>query len=296
MSAEALIRGGRTGEDRAGHVIVCGLRGIGLRIVEQLHRAGEPVTVLEEFADRTQLEIVIGWGVAVAAPSGSSAQTLTAAGIGTARAVVCVVDSELANLEIALVARELRPDVRVVTQLGNQAIGRAMAAGNGPGAVLDVAALAAPAIVEACLSRRVHRIPIGGETFRSPPCRWRRRPPCADLYGDLAPIAVVRPPTRRGRRRGRRLPWPGLCRPARRPRRHAGHRQADFAATRSRPAAAPARTAPAAARRPAARTAIRADGGAAGTSTPASTGRAAPCWCWSHFDHPAVDTCTTSRA
>ncbi len=41
-----------------GHVIVCGLGGIGMRIVEQLHRAGEPVTVLEEYADHTQLDVV----------------------------------------------------------------------------------------------------------------------------------------------------------------------------------------------------------------------------------------------
>ncbi len=79
--------------------------------------------------------------------------------------MLCVVDDDLANLEIALVAREMRPDVRVVTQLGNQAIGRAMSDGNGPGAVLDVAGLAAPAIVEACLSRRIHEVPVGAETF-----------------------------------------------------------------------------------------------------------------------------------
>ena len=51
----------------AGHVIVCGLGGIGMRITEQLRRAQQAVTVLEEYADRTQLEVVIGWGVSTAA-------------------------------------------------------------------------------------------------------------------------------------------------------------------------------------------------------------------------------------
>ena len=46
-------------------------RGIGLRIVEQLHRAGEAVTVLEEYADRTQLEVVTGWGVTTVASFGT---------------------------------------------------------------------------------------------------------------------------------------------------------------------------------------------------------------------------------
>ena len=90
------------------------------------------------------------------------------------------------------------PDVRVVTQLGNQAIGRAMADGNGPGAVLDVAALAAPAIVEACLSRRVHEIEIGAETFVVATLPVDRASTLRGLYGDLAPIAVVRPAARDG--------------------------------------------------------------------------------------------------
>ena len=175
----------------ADHVIVCGLDGIGLRIVEQLHRSGEAVTVLEEYADRTQLDVVHGWGVTKAASFGNSAATLAAAGIHHARAVVCVLDDELKNLEIALVARELRPDVRVVTQLGNQAIGRAMAKGNGPGAVLDVASLAAPAIVEACLSRRIHDVSIGGQTFLVATLPVTRPGTLRSLYGDLAPIAVV---------------------------------------------------------------------------------------------------------
>jgi len=174
-----------------GHVIVCGLGGIGLRIVEQLHRSGEAVTVLEEYADRTQLDVVRGWGVSTAASHGNSSATLTAAGVQRARAVVCVLDDELKNLEIALVTREMRPDVRVVTQLGNQAIGRAMARGNGPGAVLDVASLAAPATVEACLSRRIHEVLIGDETFLVATLPVDRPSTLRGLYGDLAPIAVV---------------------------------------------------------------------------------------------------------
>ena len=85
MSTEIAPDKASTGASPVGHVIVCGLRGIGLRIVEQLHRAGESVTVLEEFADQTQLAVAVGWGVTTVAPFGSSAQTLTVAGIFEAR-------------------------------------------------------------------------------------------------------------------------------------------------------------------------------------------------------------------
>ena len=169
-----------------------------MRIVEQLHRSGEAVTVSEEFADSTTLAILVGWGVTTVAPFGSSAQTLTVAGLFEARAVVCVVDDELANLEISLVAREMHPDVRVVTQLGNQGIGRAMADGDG-GTVLDVADLAAPAIVEACLGRHIHEIPIGEETFLVATLPVEQSSTLRGLYGDLAPVAVVRQPPRRRR-------------------------------------------------------------------------------------------------
>lgn len=177
----------------SGHVIVCGLRGIGMRIVEQLCRSGEHVTVLAEYADRAQLEVVAAWGVRAVVSQGNSAATLTAAGIQSARAVVCVVSDEIANLEISLVARELRDDVRVVAQLGNQAIGRAVAGGNGPGGVLDVADLAVPGIVEACLSRRIHEMAIGEETFLVARLPVENTSTLRGLFGDLAPIAVLRP-------------------------------------------------------------------------------------------------------
>ena len=181
MIPDAMIPDAMIPDQVSGHVIVCGLRGIGMRIVEQLYRSGEQVTV------------VAAWGVRAILSQGNSAATLTAAGIRTARAVVCVVESEIANLEISLVARELRHDVRVVAQLGNQAIGRAVAGGNGPGGVLDVADLAVPGIVEACLDRRIHEMVIGEETFLVARLPVDRTSTLRGLFGDLAPIAVVRP-------------------------------------------------------------------------------------------------------
>lgn len=174
-----------------GHIIVCGLDGIGLTIVEQLHRCGQHVVVLEQFATSAQLSAVSRWVYTSVASSGSLAQTLDAAGITTASAIVCVVAQDLQNVQIALQARHMSEQIRVVSQLGNNAVRRAMAVDNGPGAVIDGASLAAPAIVEACLGRRLHEInvgsttfvaatvPVGGGTLRS-------------AFGDLAPVAVTR--------------------------------------------------------------------------------------------------------
>lgn len=175
-----------------GHVIVCGLDGIGITIVDQLHRSGQQVVVLSEFATPVQLTAVSGWTAEVVAPRGSLEETLTAAGIQTASAIVCVVSKDLRNVQIALQARHMNPAIRVVSQLGNVAVRRAMAVDNGPGAVIDGATLAAPSIVETCLGRAVHEMAIGSETFVAATV------PVGDgtlrsVFGDLAPVAVTRP-------------------------------------------------------------------------------------------------------
>src|SRR6202012_3880652 len=95
------------------------------------------------------------------------------------------------NLEIALLARNMRADLRVVVQLTNQAVGRAVARVTGAGTVLDVATLAAPAFVEACLARRAHRLELAGQEFRILEQTVETTGPLRHLFGDLAPVAVV---------------------------------------------------------------------------------------------------------
>jgi Trk K+ transport system NAD-binding subunit len=176
----------------SGHIIVCGLDGIGVTIVDQLHRGGQQVVVLTEFATTLQLTSVSDWTAALVSPRGSLEQTLAAAGITTASAIVCVVAKDLHNVQIALQARHMSPGIRVVSQLGNTAVRRAMAVDNGPGAVIDGATLAAPSIVEACLGLRTHEMRVGTTTFVAatvPVGSGTLR----GVFGDLAPVAVTRP-------------------------------------------------------------------------------------------------------
>jgi voltage-gated potassium channel Kch len=95
------------------------------------------------------------------------------------------------NLEIALLAREHSPNVRVVARLSNDVLREAVAAVNGPGAILDVADLAAPSVVEAVLSRNAHQFATAGFEF----VVWGDEAPCdgtlREIYADLAPVAVV---------------------------------------------------------------------------------------------------------
>lgn len=94
-------------------------------------------------------------------------------------------------MELALLARRMRPDVRLVVRVGNAAVGRALADVTGPGSVLDVAELAAPSVVEACLGRRAHAFELAGQEFVVAELTVERRASLRDLYGDLAPLAVA---------------------------------------------------------------------------------------------------------
>ena len=174
-----------------GHVIVCGLYGVGLRTVEQLHLAGVRVVVIDDHPDPRSARAIAAWGVAQIAGSPRGRQTLEAAGLAGAEAVVCVEHDELHTLETALLVHELAPQVRVVVHLSNAAVGRAVAGVTGVGSVLDVADLSSPSMVEACLQRTAHEIELDGTRFVVARVTARDDTRLRERYGDLAPVAVV---------------------------------------------------------------------------------------------------------
>jgi Trk K+ transport system NAD-binding subunit len=149
------------------HIIVCGDDALGMRIVEELNTTGTRVVTLQ-------------------APEG-----LAAAGIADAQAVICADDDDELNLEIALLARQANPNVRVVARLANSVLREAMAQDNGPGAILDVADLAASSVVEACLARTTHTISVAGIDFVVSGADAPHDGTLREIYGDLAPAAVI---------------------------------------------------------------------------------------------------------
>ncbi len=150
-----------------GHVIVCGTDALANRITEGLHAAGATVVAIHE-------------------PAG-----LKQAMVASAAAIVCAGDDDAINLEIALLARQVNPTVRVVTRLANTVLRAAVAQDNGPGAVLDVADLAAPSVVEACLARTTHTISVAGVDFVISGTDAPRDATLREMFGDLAPVAVI---------------------------------------------------------------------------------------------------------
>ncbi len=148
-------------------MIVCGDDSLAERIAEELHSAGMTVVQLD------------------------GASGLHEAGITTATAIVCAAPDDAMNLEMALLARQLNSDIRVVARLSNGVLREAVAEANGPGAVLDVADLSAPQVVETCLSRTTHPICAAGLEFVVFGGYAPRDATLRDLFGNLAPVAVM---------------------------------------------------------------------------------------------------------
>ncbi len=177
-------------EHWVGHVIVCGLEGVGLRTVEQLRDTGVRVAVVDDDSDRRRSELVIAWGAAHLPATGSLDDELQAAGIAGARAVVCTHANDLRNVETALLVRDLRDDIAVVAHLDNPTVGRAVEEATGAGSALDVAGLFAPAVIDACLGRSTHDVTLGEEHFVAAEVAIASGGTLRELFGDLVPVGV----------------------------------------------------------------------------------------------------------
>jgi Trk K+ transport system NAD-binding subunit len=175
----------------SGHVIVCGLRGVGLRIVEQLHASGTPVVIVDEDPDPLLARVARTLGVPHLQLSPRATETLYEAGLAGAIAVACVQRDDLRTLETALLVRELNPDTRVVVNLDNPAVGRGVEGVTGVGSVLDVAGLFAPSVVETCMRENAHRLDLDGEQLVAAEVTVAEGSTLRRLFADLAPMGVA---------------------------------------------------------------------------------------------------------
>ena len=90
-----------------GHVIVCGLSNLGLRIAEQLHEAAVPCVIVDDGGAEAAWKQIKRWNIPVVRESSTSIASLMQAGIMQAGAVIAAHDEDLTNLETALLVTDL---------------------------------------------------------------------------------------------------------------------------------------------------------------------------------------------
>lgn len=145
-----------------GHVIVCGLGNVGYRVVEELVQYGERIVAIEPSTDNRFLATARRLGAAVIMADATIPEVLRQANGATARAVVAVTNNELANLEIALLARDMNPKQRVVVRLTDPQLAKPLREEARIRFAVSIPNLAAPAFLAAFFGDRVRSVFVVG--------------------------------------------------------------------------------------------------------------------------------------
>ncbi|MGH3764982.1 MAG: NAD-binding protein [Pseudonocardiaceae bacterium] len=139
----------------AGHVVVVGLGHVGARVVAQLHDLGVPVVCVDSDAHARGVPLARQIGAPIVFGDASREDTLRAAYLSTCRALVAVTNNDVTNLETALQARAMSPDLRVVLRLFDSDLAERVERNFGITISRSVPNLAAPAFAAAMLRREV---------------------------------------------------------------------------------------------------------------------------------------------
>jgi voltage-gated potassium channel len=133
------------------HIVLVGLGRLGWRVFKLLRELGEPVVVIEADGGNEFLEDVRRDGSPLLIGDARREQLLEDAHVRHARCIIMASDNDLANLEIALDARRISPDIRVVLRLFDQNLANKIREGLDIRLAMSQSALSAPAFTVAAL-------------------------------------------------------------------------------------------------------------------------------------------------
>lgn len=145
------------------HVIIAGLGHLGYRIYEQLRDANVDVVIVDTDDDNPFVLQAKADGAAVLIRDMQEDQSLIDAGVQHARAIIIATNKDMANLEAALDARRMNPNIRVVMRLFDQRIAEKIRGALTVDVAFSSSSLAAPIVAAMALETKVlSSIVIGG--------------------------------------------------------------------------------------------------------------------------------------
>ncbi len=146
------------------HVVVAGLGRLGFRIVQQLLDFGEDVVGIERNPKAEFVQRVIDERVPIIFGDATHPDVLEQAGVRRADVIVTCTENDLANLEIALNARELKKDIRVVLRMFDNDLAQKVARGFGISIAFSTSTLSAPAFAAAATGSDItHAFHVGDQ-------------------------------------------------------------------------------------------------------------------------------------
>ena len=148
----------------SGHIVICGLGKVGYRVTQELVKYGRDIVALESDPDGYFVDEVKGFDIPVIIANARRRENLIKAGVRRADAIIPCTNDELANLDIALDARELNPKIKVVLRMYDGDLARRVEAGFGIHTAYSTAKVAAPIFAAAAMRVNVkHSFYVGDE-------------------------------------------------------------------------------------------------------------------------------------
>lgn len=137
------------------HVILFGLGKVGLRVLQQLVALGQEAVVIEKDPNCPNFAYARKHGVPVRVGTAREEGILEELNLAEARSVICCTNDDLANLELAIDARKVRPGIRVVLRMYDQELAEKIRDTMNLNLAFSTAQLAAPLFATASLDPSV---------------------------------------------------------------------------------------------------------------------------------------------
>jgi voltage-gated potassium channel len=137
------------------HVVLCGLGHLGYRVLEELLELKMPVVALEKDPQCRFLDLAKASGIPVLVRDMKDDQALIDAGILHARSIIVATNDDLANLEVAMDARRLNPNIRTAMRMFDQQVASKLRDAVKLDFAFSSSALAAPAVAAMTLDASV---------------------------------------------------------------------------------------------------------------------------------------------
>src|SRR5688500_9307351 len=135
----------------SGHIVLCGLEGLGLRTLEELHELGEDVVIIANSPSETFVQRAEEIGATVIQGNQWEEAVLSDAGIINARAMILTDKDDVHNLQAGLAAQDLNPGLPIIMHMFNTDLRQQVKALFQNCAVLSSSEIAAPAFIAAAL-------------------------------------------------------------------------------------------------------------------------------------------------
>jgi Trk K+ transport system NAD-binding subunit len=155
VNARLALSDGRRTRLHNDHIVLVGLGTVGTRVLRQLTDLGLEVVAIDRRSDARGAEVAEQLGVPLIVGDAGREETLRAASIDTAQALLVLSTDDVTNLKAALNARSVRADIRVVLRLFDSDFAIRVQKAFDINTSRSVSRLVAPAFAAAMLDRDV---------------------------------------------------------------------------------------------------------------------------------------------